>query len=331
MSKAKEEKSKKSINDLIKKLPQYIPEVIPTQIPVIDTALCGGLELGNVIQIVGESAVGKSTVAIDIALHLCNMDYKVLYVDTEGSISKELINNFELSESVTENLIYVRACTFEQIESLLDEFISTDEIKFIFVDSLAGIIHQGFVNIDGKKSISITTDNTSYNSKKLVNFMNKYNALAKMKNICFIIINQNRNQIDMKQQGTILKIYGCKNVLYNSDVILRIKTSKSDSHLKKITSSFQHGIALQLEVLKSNKREPTEIPFYLLYGRGISTIISDLYALIQIGIIKEDGNGYYSTAKFKAHGINELYSFYQKFLMEDEDVQNSLKNYYDKI
>lgn len=327
VKKTKDNPEKPSLADIIKDFKVYTPQIVPTQIHILDAILCGGLELGSIIQIVGESGVGKSTLAMDIAKQLCNQDYKVLYLDSEGSISKELITKIGLDE----NFIYARANTFKEVETILDKIINTNEIQFIFIDSLATIIHEGFTVIDGnKKSISLTTDNTSYNSKKLVNFMNKYNALAKSRNICFIMINQHRNQLDMKN-GSILKIYGAKNVIYNSDVVLRVKYAKSTDAFKKLTSSAKRGVALQLEIVKSNKKEPSEFPFYLLYGKGVSSIINDVYALIQIGYIKEEGNGYYSCTKFKAHGINELYFFYQKFLLEDLEIQNKLIDYYNSL
>lgn len=331
MPKKKNEESKKeSIKEILKDLPQPRLEIIPTSNMLLNHILGGGIELGSIIQISGEAGTGKSTISLDLARELCINDKKILYIDTEGSISNEILASTGLAQVINENLFYVRANTFQDVENIMDRFINTNEIHCIIIDSIAGLIHSGFTDITNKKKISITTNNTNYDSKRLNLFMKKYNAIAKTKNICLILINQMRNQVDMKK-GTIVKSYGSKAVTYFADTILKIKNQKADTDFKKLTNSFELGIALEIEIVKSNKRPPKSFPVYLIYGKGLSEIISNIYALIQIGTIQKDGNGYYSISKYKAHGIKELYQFYQQFLIEDETIKNAVVNYYDKL
>lgn len=320
---------KESIKDIIKDFPNHTSEIIPLYNSLLQAILGGGIELGSMIEITGETGTGKSTIALEIARELCVKDKNILYIDTEGSISEKLLKSVEVQSYINDKLFYVRSNTFQKVENIMDRFINTGEIHCIIVDSLAGLIHSGFTDILDKKKISITTNQTNYDSKRLNLFMKKYNAIAKMKNICFILVNQHRNQVDMKK-GTIVKNYGSKAVTYFADIILKIKNQKASTDFKKITDSIGKGIALEIEIVKSNKHRPESFPFYLLYGKGISNIISDIYALIQMGVVTQN-NGYYSISKFKVHGIKEFYDYYKTFLMENEEIKNKLANYYENL
>lgn len=322
------------LEELRNNMSYYFSEskVITTNIPIVDKALCGGLELGSIVQLVGESSTGKSTLVMQIVSNLCKQNKKVLYIDSEGSVSKGLLEELEIYND--SNFLYVRENEFKKVEDIIDNIINSNECSFIVVDSLACLIHEGFTNIEKNKKISITTNNTSYSSKALTAFMHKYNAIAKLKNICFIMINQYRNKVDMKQ-GTIQKIYGAKNVVYNCDCILNITPIKQigdNAKFKSLTENLNLGIALNLEIVKSNKKSPKQkYPYYLVYGKGISYLISSIYALIQLEIIKVESNGYYFIKDHKAHGINELYNLFVNQVISLDEFQNDIENYYQNL
>lgn len=311
MSRKKKESSKMSLSQVASSLPIYYPKIVNSNIAVLDNILKGGFELGSIVQLVSESGMGKSTIAMQIAKSLCEQDYNLLYLDCEGSISRELMESTGVKEYLNKRFFYVKESTFNQVEKTLDKFINTDEISFVIVDSIAGIINEAFINLD--KTISITTNNTGYSSRPLVLFMQKYNSIAKTKNICFILTNQYRNKVDM-QIGTILKEYGAKGVKYNSDVILRIaplKATKENEHFRNLTKNIPYGRNLEFEIVKSNKRKPEEkFPFYFFYGQGISTMFSFIEMLINKGIIQEKANAYYSFQidgqTISAHGVMDL-------------------------
>jgi len=222
---------------------------------------------------------------------------------------------------------------FKKVEKIIDSAINSNNYSFIVIDSLACLIHEGFTNIEKSKKISITTNNTSYSSKALTAFMHKYNAVAKSKNICFIMINQYRNKVDMKI-GTIQKIYGAKNVVYNCDCILNITPIKQvgdNAKFKALTESLNFGVALNLEIVKSNKASPKQkYPYYLVYGKGVSDLISSIYALVQLEIIVQN-NGYYYIKSHKAHGINELYNLFINEVILLNEFQKDIDSYYQTL
>lgn len=301
------------LESISKSLPNYLDnEIIPTDIYTIDKILNGGIEIGSTIQLIGESGVGKSTTTLSIAKNLCAKGKNVVYIDTENSVSKETMIKIGLEEYIKEEsrtFYYLRLSTFDEVEKKLDEFISTGDISLVILDSLPGLINKGYTNL--KSGISITNPVSSYNSRALSMFMSKYKVLANQHKFSLLYTNQYRNKIDMTK-GTIKKSYGGINVNHNSDVIIKINTSK-DKDFNKLcevyNDRFHKGKSGTLELVKSNKRSPINIPFYLIYGMGISNLCNYIYALQKLEIIKKAGS-YYSI-EFGSNTIktNGLYKF----------------------
>lgn len=112
----------------------------------LNRVLGGGVVPGSLVLIGGEPGIGKSTLMLQIALHLGNV--KVLYVSGEESeqqikMRAERIgikgnNCFILNETSTQNI-------FKQIEVLLPQILIIDSIQTLhsaFIESGAGSISQ---------------------------------------------------------------------------------------------------------------------------------------------------------------------------------------------
>ncbi|MFV0275168.1 MAG: AAA family ATPase [Bacilli bacterium] len=295
-----------SLADLANSLPNYFSDttIVKSGIYSLDYLLKGGLQLGSFIQFVAESGIGKSTIALQVASNLCEQGHKVLYLDSEGSVTNKTLESTGVSKYLNNGFYYVRESTFDKVEKKLDRFISTNEISVIMIDSIANLINEGFTNLND--GISITNNNTNNISGPLVKFINKYKSVATSCNICFVLVNQYRNTINMKI-GTQLKEYGSKNVRYASDVIIKIngiKSFGSARDFKNLTNSADAGIALELEIVKSNKSRPgTIMPAYLIYGKGIDNMWNWVYELKKADVIKQAGK--YFSLDYVGNQIKE--------------------------
>lgn len=305
----KREQEPKKLKAIVESLPNYLDnEIVPTNSYILDNLLTGGVELGATIQIVGESGTGKSTLSLLIAKTLCEKGKNVVYLDTENSISIEMVKTMGLDEFMKDEcrrFYYLRLSTFTEVEKKLDEFISTGEISLILCDSLAGLLNAGFTNLEN--GISINEATSSYNSRPLGMFMNKYKTLVGQRKIAFVFTNQYRNKIDIRgKTGTQEKEYGGKNIRHNSDAIIRINVCK-DREFNNISEAYSKayykGIAETFELIKSNKSAPKNHPFHLVYGKGISDFCNHVYALRKLDIIKQAGT-YYSIL-FQGQEIKE--------------------------
>lgn len=330
------ETEKKSLSELVSSLPDYIinEKIIKSDIYPIDKILGGGLELGSFVQFIAESGVGKTTIAVDLSHALCRMDYHVLYIDAEKSVSREILDTTNVSSFINKNFFLIKESEFSTVEEILDQFIATDEINFVIIDSLAALINSCFTNIDNKKGKkSIMTNNTSYNSVPLTKFMDKYKSIAGSKKICFILINQYRNKINMTS-GATDKVYGSKNTIYNCDVLIRIVNASSykEKEFYDLTKDIENGKALAFEIIKSNKLAPgISVPAYLKYGKGLMVGWNYIYQLLQLDAIKKNGSYYsliYDGDEIKAQGIKGFINELEKNNIMNIDILQELVDEY---
>lgn len=307
-----EDKSKKiSLSDLGH---DYFKDntIVESEVYPLDCLLQGGLELGSMIQLAGAPAVGKSTIGMQIAHNVCNQGYNVLYLDSEGSVSQEMMNSVNLMKYYNSSFFLEKVSQFDKAEKVLDQFISTGEINFIIIDSLAALINPAFLNLNHKKStyekagISVTTNDAHVTSGPLTKFMSKYRSAATDNKICFILINQYRMSFDSKFNSTT-KVYGPKNILYSSDVLIRINACPAKGRFKDFNdfaSGLDIGKALEFEVDRSNKCAPgVKAPAFLKYGEGIDNLFSYFYELKGKNIVIQ--SGVYYSLTFNGSEIKE--------------------------
>ena len=288
-------------------------EKIPTGITAFDQIIGGGFETtGTIVQLVSSSGLGKTTIACQICKNLCENDKKILYIDSEGSICLEQLESIGLLDYLDSSFFLIRTSTFKTIEKTMDMFIATGEIDFIVVDSLSSIMHDGFNDLSQNKgksddskeknnAISISTNNSNYNSRQLTLFLSKYSMVSKQRGISMLYINQFRTRITNLFNYAEEKIGGAKNVKYTSDIIIKIsdnisKKNKSFTTFIKSEEYEPEGKYLEFEIVKSNKAKPgKKIPFKLFYGLGISNFYNLMFPLFDKGIINLDHGNYIFT------------------------------------
>ena len=342
------EKSKelKKLISSINKSEEAKHQVIPTDILSLDYILGGGIELGSKVQIVAESSTGKSTIALNISRNFCKKNLNILYIDTENSITKDLLKSTKCeqycnNEEDTDygDLLLVKESEFKQVSKILDNCLKTNHFHLVIIDSLANLVNECYTDIDGKKKTKsevkdLTNNNTNYESRPLNLFINKYSSLAKEYNVGMIYINQYRNKVD-PTKGTILKEFGIKSVRYNSDIIIKIKKDKEEYILDEnnimMENSSKSSIPTQFAKLiftieKSNKLlTDTSADTYIKYGYGIDEILDDTSDKVRNGTIKKNGKYYYlqdSNEKYDGfiNLVNNIILTNKKTKLSNEDT-----------
>ena len=285
-------------------------EKIPTNIISLDLALAGGIASSTICQIVGESGTGKTSIALQIALAFCKLNKKVLYIDAENRISDDKLNAFNLLGFNNNLFFYCNISTFSKVETVIDAYISTGEISLILVDSLPSLINEGYLNIKSstskKAGISISNNNSNYDSRPLGLFLKKYNSLANIMGFSMVLINQYRCKID-KRIGTLTARFGPKYLDNICSTIIKIKANSTSDYSKQL-SSLKNCCIGEFEVIKSNCLSPkTIIPFCFEYGKGIKSIYDTVYYMIQQKEITKDGTYYeISRCSLKCNGLSNL-------------------------
>jgi DNA repair protein RadA len=109
----------------------------------IDSLLGGGLKIGRVLEVFGESKSGKSQLAMQAAACAAQAGHSAVYVDTEGAFRPERVaqigeaRGFE--SGFMDRILYVRAkSSAEQLEivSGLGSRAETRDCRLVVVDTL---------------------------------------------------------------------------------------------------------------------------------------------------------------------------------------------------
>ena len=122
--------------------PTSVSEPIPTGCSPIDDLLGGGFQRGAATQIYGQSAAGKTNLALSAAVEVAASGSSALFIDTEG-ISVDRMEQLAAArgdvEEIASNIIVSEATTFEEQEQAVrDAAELAGQVELIVLDSATG-------------------------------------------------------------------------------------------------------------------------------------------------------------------------------------------------
>ena len=128
--------------DLRKDNPTEVKEWIPTGSRWLDSITCkgkmGGIPVGKVTEIAGLSSVGKSYLAVQVAVQAQNQGKFVVYYDAESAIDPQFLKDAGID--MNKNFLYVQAVSVEKvlkgIEGMINQYGDVQQLVFIW-DSIA--------------------------------------------------------------------------------------------------------------------------------------------------------------------------------------------------
>lgn len=262
----------------------------PTGILSLDIALeeIDGLPSGRIVQLVGDTGSGKSTVALNFirARQALSPDEYQLYVDFERTFTPEYaaINGINL-----ENLIVARPDTTEQGFDIAMTFIAEEVGKLIIIDSVPAAVPsselgKGFS--DNQKMAS-----TAYIVGRM---MRNINPFLDNNDGFLVLINQYRANMNTLSPETKKPAGGFAVEYYPSYRIdtVKIKTEDDKVIIQATTRKNKSG---------GSSRNRAE--FFITYGTGVDHK-SDILALaLRYDIIAKSGS-WYRYNDLKAQGVD---------------------------
>ncbi|MFH1358336.1 MAG: AAA family ATPase, partial [archaeon] len=101
----------------------------------------GGYEKGIITLLYGPSASGKSNFVILAACHNAKKDKKIIFIDTEGSLSLDRVNQITqgLPEFVLKNMVIIKPTTFDEQKKAVLKLLKqskSENIGLIIIDSI---------------------------------------------------------------------------------------------------------------------------------------------------------------------------------------------------
>ncbi len=212
--------------------------LIPTN-SSLDELLGGGIEKGCITQIYGPPGSGKTNISLKIVYEATKNGSKAIYMDTEGGISLERIQQIAGSDfnKIAQNIYLLEPKSFDQqqldiqnIENLLSE---DDTIDILIIDSIVALYR-------------VEEGDPSEINKKLGRLMAKLLTLSRDYDIAILITNQIYSPFD--SDDLIVEPIGGTVLKYWSKVIVQIE---------KNTGSYVRTAILQRHKNKSSGQKIT--------------------------------------------------------------------------
>jgi RecA/RadA recombinase len=316
----------KSIEDLSSEFNLWNeePKIVKLKNPILNGMFHGGLPLGSVIQIAAQSGVGKSTLAIQISKELCELGYKVSYIDAEKGLNVNMLKSTGIYKFVhsknnpdgTFSILRINDCT--QVNLAIQQLSNNKLVDVVILDSLgsldSGLYKEGGVEADNPK--------VGADTKSLKIIMKTMNSMAISNNTTFIFINHLAQSI-----GTYIPTEsptGGRAPIYLSDIIIKLTKKSSDFEKLRL------GQKVEYEAMKSRFGPgKSKMPFYIFYGQGICLAPTYREFIDQVDTIYKGkphklvelrgaGNGsmFINDEEVKFRGENQLMNLIGKNLKE---------------
>jgi len=156
---------------------------IPTNSP-LDKLLKGGIESDAVTNIYGEAGSGKTNIALLCAISVINSNKKVVFIDTEGGLSFERLNqlaNGNGSHYLKDILLFEPKTWQEQCKRVkkLNDLVEQENVGLIIIDSMVSLYR-----------LELTNDNFSQINRDLSKQYSTLSNICRSKNIPVLVTNQ---------------------------------------------------------------------------------------------------------------------------------------------
>lgn len=229
----------KVANDLAKRLQSGEVNKIPTTIPTIDSMTYGGLGGGNLVVLAARPSVGKTTIAMQIALNASNIGKKALCFSLEMS-AEELVQRILLSTSLLSPYeFHSRNMNWESFDKAVSQVInknliindkarSIDEIcQRIIIESQTG--RCDFAMIDYLGLIPLGAARGKTMAQQMGEITARLKNLAKECNIPILLLCQlNRSCASENRSPQLYDLRDSGSIEQDADLVIMLERAKDD-------------------------------------------------------------------------------------------------------
>lgn len=199
----------------------------------LDNILDGGIEKRSITQIYGPPGSGKTNIALFLSIMVAKSGKKVAYMDTEGGISIERIQQItgDDFDIVAKNIVVFEPNTFEEQEddlNVAESWIASNKgnVDLFVIDSAVALYR--VLEVKGSQVTSVLGKSMSYLSR----LSRKYDIAIVVTNQIYPSFDEESNNIVSPVGGTVLQ-YWSKTIIElvrdyeNGNRIAILKRSKT--------------------------------------------------------------------------------------------------------
>lgn len=229
----------KVVNNLAARLQSGEVNKIPTTIPTIDAITYGGLGGGNLVVLAARPSVGKTTIAMQIALNASSIGKKSLCFSLEMS-AEELVQRILLSTGLLSPYeFHSRNMNWENFDKAVSQVInknliindkarSIDEIcQRIIIENRAGRCDFAMIDYLGLIPLGVARGKTM--AQQLGEITARLKNLAKECNIPILLLCQlNRSSASENRSPQLYDLRDSGSIEQDADLVIMLEKAKDD-------------------------------------------------------------------------------------------------------
>lgn len=291
--------------------------------PALDIALGGGLREGSVVVMTGDPKSGKTTTALHFASKCQARGKRVIYVNTEGRLSKQ---NFDGIKGLDPDAILIvestdeRILTAEDFLNITEYYINNDPGCLIITDSLSNMVPA--CELEGE----VRTGVRNALPRLLSMFFKRISGtLMKNKTILICITHNIANTGGSPYAPS--KMADCGNMLQYQAGTNMVITHRGKWQVPKDTGPHVGQIAnWSIKTSNAGGRPNSTAESWIRYGVGIDEVQEVIQIACEFRLIKASG-AWYTIQCAVDNPSDPIISKYlnEKNVSSPEDIERALK------
>lgn len=275
--------------------------------------LCGRLDVGipnrRSVLYWGESGTGKTFLTSNAAKEAQSLGYKIVYIDSEESISEDYMTKIGIDLS-DEWFLPISVDTIEECVSALAAVFETMEAddKFILIiDSLAGLMSEKEADEFSKGTSKGDMGQMAKKLKLMVKNVNK--RISNYDAFCIMVTHAYQNQDLLNGEGRWI-CSGGKGMQFFPSLSVKLEKAKLKDGEDK---TKVNGVRIKAEVTKTRFTSPNQkCELKVPYDTGLNFTDGLLEVLEEEGTVSKNGAWYSfeyegETIKFQGSKLHEHY------------------------
>ena len=210
----------------------------------LDTILDGGIEKRSITQIYGPPGSGKTNIAMFLSVMVAKLGKKVAYMDTEGGISIERIQQIigDDFEEIAKNIVVFEPNTFEEQEedlNVVESWIASNkgDVDLFVVDSAVALYRVLEI-----KSSQVTST--------LGKQMGQLSRLARKYDIAVVVTNQIYPSFGEEDNAGVSPVGGTVLQYWSKTIIELDRNFENDNRVAilKRSKTLKEGLTIEFSI-----------------------------------------------------------------------------------
>jgi len=259
----------------------------------------GGLPLGRIVEIYGDTSTGKSLIAAQACASIQEEGGIAVYIDTESAVSIDIMKAVGVN---ADTLVYSAPDTVEDVFKSLEKTLELVLEDKAFEDIPFLIVWDSIAATTSKAEQEKETGDIGYltQSRIISQGLRKDARLISKGKVSVLLLNQTRKKIGVQFGDTVATFGGVAPSFHSS---IRVQLSVAE-HIREKESKREIGIRIKAKVVKNKVACPgreAELPVY--FGHGIDDAEAMFDFLKAAEVVGYSGGGWYSYLPIEGEEI----------------------------